>query len=253
MDGLSMSAPDLTWMLPGDPFPSLSRTWGPTSDAPGLLAAGGALDVETLRDAYARGIFPWFNESQPTLWWSPDPRMVLATAEFKLHDSLRKTLRRFQNDAHCEIRMNSNFAHVIRQCAQAPRQGQNGTWIVPAMVDAYIDFHHAGYAHSVETWIDGAMVAGLYFVAMGRAVYGESMFTQVRDGSKIALAALVAHCRANEVPQLDCQQVTAHLSRLGARPVQRAQFLVTMQAARAQTPVDWVFSADNWKFLQPAH
>lgn len=253
MDGLSMSAPDLTWMLPGDPFPSLSRTWGPTSDAPGLLAAGGALDVETLRDAYARGIFPWFNESQPTLWWSPDPRMVLATAEFKLHDSLRKTLRRFQNDAHCEIRMNSNFAHVIRQCAQAPRQGQNGTWIVPAMVDAYIDFHHAGYAHSVETWIDGAMVAGLYFVAMGRAVYGESMFTQVRDGSKIALAALVAHCRANEVPQLDCQQVTAHLSRLGARPVQRAQFLATMQAARAQTPVDWVFSADNWKFLQPAH
>lgn len=253
MDGLSMSAPDLTWMLPGDPFPSLSRTWGPTSDAPGLLAAGGALDVETLRDAYARGIFPWFNESQPTLWWSPDPRMVLATAEFKLHDSLRKTLRRFQNDARCEIRMNSNFAHVIRQCAQAPRQGQNGTWIVPAMVDAYIDFHHAGYAHSVETWIDGAMVAGLYFVAMGRAVYGESMFTQVRDGSKIALAALVAHCRANEVPQLDCQQVTAHLSRLGARPVQRAQFLATMQAARAQTPVDWVFSADNWKFLQPAH
>ena len=179
--------------------------------------------------------------------------MVLATEEFKVHDSLKKTLRRFQHEAGCEIRMNSDFAGVIRQCAQAPRQGQNGTWIVPAMVDAYIDFHHAGYAHSVETWIDGDMVAGLYFVAMGRAVYGESMYTKVRDGSKIALAALIAHCRAHEVPQLDCQQVTAHLSRLGARPVLRAQFLATMQAARAQTPVHWEFSADSWKHLQQAH
>jgi len=248
-----MSTPNLTWMLPGDPFPPLSRAWGPDSDAPGLLAAGGALDVETLSDAYARGIFPWFNETQPTLWWSPDPRMVLATEEFKIHDSLRKTLRRFQQGAGCEIRMNSDFAGVIRRCAQAPRQGQNGTWIVPAMVDAYIDFHHAGYAHSVETWIDGDMVAGLYFVAMGRAVYGESMFTKVRDGSKIALSALIAHCRAHEVPQLDCQQVTAHLSRLGARPVQRTQFLATMQSARAQTPVDWEFCAGSWKYLQQAH
>lgn len=236
-------------MLPGDPFPPLSRAWGTDSDAPGLLAAGGALDVETLRDAYARGVFPWFNETQPPLWWSPDPRMVLNAADFKIHDSLRKTLRRFQQNPRCEIRMNSNFASVIRECAQAPRHGQNGTWIVPAMVDAYIDFHHAGYAHSLETWIDGAMVAGLYFVAIGRAVYGESMFTKVRDGSKIALAALIAHCRAHEVPQLDCQQVTAHLSRLGAKPVARGQFLATMQAAKAQTPVDWEFSAQSWKYL----
>ena len=236
-------------MLPGDPFPPLSRAWGTDSDAPGLLAAGGALDVETLRDAYARGVFPWFNETQPPLWWSPDPRMVLNAADFKIHDSLRKTLRRFQQNPRCEIRMNSNFASVIRECAQAPRHGQNGTWIVPAMVDAYIDFHHAGYAHSLETWIDGAMVAGLYFVAIGRAVYGESMFTKVRDGSKIALAALIAHCRAHEVPQLDCQQVTAHLSRLGAKPVARGQFLATMQAAKAQTPVHWEFSAQSWKYL----
>ena len=236
-------------MLPGDPFPPLSRAWGTDSDAPGLLAAGGALDVETLRDAYARGVFPWFNETQPPLWWSPDPRMVLNAADFKIHDSLRKTLRRFQQNPRCEIRMNSNFASVIRECAQAPRHGQNGTWIVPAMVDAYIDFHHAGYAHSLETWIDGAMVAGLYFVAIGRAVYGESMFTKVRDGSKIALAALIAHCRAHEVPQLDCQQVTAHLSRLGAKPVARGQFIATMQAAKAQTPVHWEFSAQSWKYL----
>ena len=165
-----MSTPDLTWMLPGDPFPPLSRTWGPDSDAPGLLAAGGALDVETLQEAYARGIFPWYNPQQPTLWWSPDPRMVLHTQDFRIHPSLKKTLRRFQQDKDCEIRIDSNFAAVIRQCAQAPRHGQNGTWIVPAMVDAYIDFHHAGYAHSVETWVKGEMVAGLYFVAMGRAV-----------------------------------------------------------------------------------
>ena len=121
------------------------------------------------------------------------------------------------------------------------------------MVEAYLDFHHAGYAHSVETWVKGELVAGLYFVAMGRAVFGESMFTHVRDGSKIALAALVAICRANEVPQLDCQQVTAHLARLGARPVARSEFLGTMQAARTQTPVSWEFSADCWKYLQPAN
>ena len=178
--------------------------------------------------------------------------MVLATPDFRVHDSLKKTLRRFQLDPRCEIRMNSNFAAVIRECAHAPRQGQNGTWIVPAMVDAYIDFHHAGYAHSVETWIAGEMVAGLYFVAMGRAVFGESMFTKVRDGSKIALAALIAHCRAYEVPQLDCQQVTAHLSRLGAKPVARGQFLATMQVAKAQTPVHWEFCPDSWKYLQQA-
>ena len=248
-----MSTPDLTWMLPGDPFPPVSRSWGAESDAPGLLAAGGALDVETLSEAYARGIFPWFNEKQPTLWWSPDPRMVLHTQEFKIHPSLKKTLRRFAQDKDCEIRVDSNFAGVIRECAQAPRDGQSGTWIVPAMVEAYLDFHHAGYAHSVETWVKGELVAGLYFVAMGRAVFGESMFTHVRDGSKIALAALVAICRANEVPQLDCQQVTAHLARLGARPVARSEFLGTMQAARTQTPVSWEFSADCWKYLQPAN
>ena len=240
-------------MLPGDPFPPVSRSWGAESDAPGLLAAGGALDVETLSEAYARGIFPWFNEKQPTLWWSPDPRMVLHTQEFKIHPSLKKTLRRFAQDKDCEIRVDSNFAGVIRECAQAPRDGQSGTWIVPAMVEAYLDFHHAGYAHSVETWVKGELVAGLYFVAMGRAVFGESMFTHVRDGSKIALAALVAICRANEVPQLDCQQVTAHLARLGARPVARSEFLGTMQAARTQTPVSWEFSADCWKYLQPAN
>jgi len=240
-------------MLPGDPFPPVSRIWGAESDAPGLLAAGGALDVETLSEAYARGIFPWFNEKQPTLWWSPDPRMVLHTQEFKIHPSLKKTLRRFAQDKDCEIRVDSNFAGVIRECAQAPRDGQNGTWIVPAMVEAYLDFHHAGYAHSVETWVKGEMVAGLYFVAMGRAIFGESMFTRIRDGSKIALAALVAICRANEVPQLDCQQVTAHLARLGARPVPRSEFLGTMQAARTQTPVSWEFSADCWKYLQPAN
>jgi len=217
------------------------------------LAAGGALDVETLSEAYARGVFPWFNEKQPTLWWSPDPRMVLHTQEFKIYPSLKKTLRRFAQDKDCEIRVDSNFAGVIRECAQAPRDGQSGTWIVPAMVEAYLDFHHAGYAHSVETWVKGELVAGLYFVAMGRAVFGESMFTRIRDGSKIALAALVAICRANDVPQLDCQQVTAHLARLGARPVPRSEFLVTMQAAKTQTPVSWEFSADSWKHLQPAN
>ena len=248
-----MSAPDLVWMLAGDPFPPLSRAWGEDSDAPGLLAAGGELSVQSLVQAYERGIFPWFNPGQPILWWSPDPRMVLRVKDFRIHRSFKKTLQRFQADAACEIRVNTNFAGVIQACAQMQRPTQRGTWIVPPMVDAYIAFHEAGHAHSFETWIDGKMVAGLYFVSVGHAVFGESMFTTVADGSKFALAALIAACRAAGVPQLDCQQVTAHLARLGARPVPRSEFLGTMQAARTQTPVSWEFSADCWKYLQPAN
>ena len=244
-----MSTPDLTWMLPGDPFPSLSRAWGPDSDAPGLLAAGGALDVETLSDAYARGIFPWFNETQPTLWWSPDPRMVLATEEFKVHDSLKKTLRRFQHEAGCEIRMNSDFAGVIRQCAQAPRQGQNGTWILGAMVDAYCALHAQGLAHSVETWVDGKLVAGLYCVAIGQAVFGESMFSERSNGSKIALSALVAFCLHHQVAQIDCQQNTQHLASLGACPVPRADFVASLSQTTQAPALDWQFSPADWEPL----
>ncbi|MEI6617937.1 MAG: leucyl/phenylalanyl-tRNA--protein transferase [Betaproteobacteria bacterium] len=245
-----MSAPDLVWMLAGDPFPPLSRAWGEDSDAPGLLAAGGELSVQSLVQAYERGIFPWFNPGQPILWWSPDPRMVLRVKDFRIHRSFKKTLQRFQVDAACEIRVNTNFAGVIQACAQMQRPTQRGTWIVPPMVDAYIAFHEAGHAHSFETWIDGKMVAGLYFVSVGHAVFGESMFTTVADGSKFALAALIAACRAAGVPQLDCQQVTAHLATLGACPLPRSQFLDSLRQAKVQAPVAWHFLPADWRHLE---
>ena len=158
------------------------------------------------------------------LWWSPDPRMVLRTSEFKLAHSLRKTLHRFVADPRCELRFDSAFNAVIEACANAPRDGQRGTWIVPELRDAYQRWHRAGSAHSIETWVDGRLVGGLYGVNLGRMFYGESMFTHATDASKIALAALVAFCRAHDIDWIDCQQNTAHLASLGAREVSRAAF-----------------------------
>jgi len=241
----------LPWLQPGDPFPDPSQAWDARQPAPGLLAAGGALDVDTLQRAYARGIFPWFSEGQPILWWSTDPRMVLFTEEFKLHRSLRKTVARFAADARCEIRFDHDFAGVIQACSTSQRPGQSGTWIVPAMVQAYQAFHRAGYAHSVETWIDGRLAGGLYCVVLGRAVFGESMFTRVPDASKIALAALVAWCRQAQVPMIDCQQNTRHLSSLGAREIPRREF-VQQVAAQAPAPAaEWRFEPVYWNAILP--
>src|SRR3954463_8151048 len=141
---------NLPWLDPGDPFPDPALAWDARQPAPGLLAAGGALDVDSLRRALAGRFFPWFSEGQPILWWSTDPRMVLFTDEFRLHRSLRKTVARFAADPHCEIRFDTDFDAVTRACAPSDRPGQSGTWIVPAMVAAYQAFHRAGFAHSVE-------------------------------------------------------------------------------------------------------
>ena len=241
----------LPWLDAGEPFPPVDQAWGPDSEAPGLLAAGGQLDVPTLRDAYGQGIFPWFSDGQPILWWSPDPRMVLRVADFRLHPSLRKTLRHFSRSGVFEIRFDSAFAQVIHQCAASPRDGLGGTWIVPAMERAYIDFCRAGYAHSVETWFDGELVGGLYCVALGRAVFGESMFSKRSDASKIALAALVCFCRANGVELIDCQQNTRHLATLGAAEMPRSGFLD--QCARDMQAVApaWHFDPLYWRELLP--
>ena len=243
--------PPLPWLEPGDPFPDVRDAWGAGSPAPGLLAAGGALDADTLVRAYRSGIFPWFSEGQPILWWSTDPRMTLHTAEFKLHRSLRKTLQRFSGDPACELRVDSAFDRVIEACAGSPRDGQSGTWIVPDMVRAYQALHRAGVAHSVETWIGGELVGGLYCVAIGHAVFGESMFARVSDASKIALAGLVALCRAQDVPLIDCQQNTRHLASLGAREIPRAAFIeaVAQQAGRPQ--LHWGFESVYWHQLFP--
>lgn len=239
----------LPWLSPGQDFPPVSQAWGQDSQAPGLLAAGGTLDTATLCAAYAHGIFPWFSEGQPILWWSPDPRMVLNVAEFRLHRSLRKTLQKFRSLPGCEIRIDSAFDEVIQACSSSPREGQSSTWILPEMVQAYRALHRAGFAHSVETWIDGQLVGGLYCVALGQAVFGESMFTRIADASKIALAALVCFCKHHGIRLIDCQQNTRHLASLGAHEVTRAAFLQQVEIAKQQKSPLWHFDALYWQAL----
>ena len=242
--------PQLPWIESQDPLPPVETAWGMDSEAPGLLAAGADLGVNRLLEAYGQGVFPWFNPDQPVLWWSPDPRMVLQIKDFKLHRSLRKTLARYAAHPQFELCFDRSFDLVIEACSKSPREGQNGTWIVPAMVDAYKALHQAGHAHSVETWLDGKLVAGLYFVCIGRAVFGESMFSTISDGSKMALAALVQVCEHQGIVAIDCQQNTAHLASMGAREMSRAEFLaLTHKAKQAPSPnwqdatVDW----DHWR------
>ncbi len=202
--------------------------------------------MERLRAAYCAGIFPWYSEGQPILWWSPDPRMVLELAQFRVHRSLRQTLKKFRASANCEIRIDHDFAGVLAACANAPRPGQAGTWIGADMIEAYTELHRSGSAHSVETWVDGRRVGGLYCVAIGRALFGESMFSLEPGASKIALAALVALSRHHGVERIDCQQNTAHLARLGAREVPRAQFTAQVALACREAPLDWRFEPLYW-------
>ena len=245
----------IPWLEPGAPFPDVEQAWGEDAPAPGLLAAGGALDVPTLLQAYTHGIFPWFSAGQPILWWSPEPRMVLQTAHFRLHRSLRKTLQALLLQGRLVVRMDTAFPRVMGACARAPRRGQDGTWILPDMVAAYTALHQAGFAHSVETWIDGELVGGLYCVAVGKAVFGESMFARRTDASKIALAALVAFCRQHGIPQVDCQQNTGHLATLGAAEMPRQAFLEVVQAQQTAPAPRWTFEPLYWKqvLASPAH
>jgi len=238
--------PALPWLAPGEPFPPAAQAWGEQDPIPGLLAAGGALDIDTLRRAYASGIFPWFSHDQPILWWSTDPRMVLKPGDFKLHPSLRKSIRQGLRSGRLEIRIDTAFGDVIRACAGTPRAGQQGTWIVNSMQQAYMALHEAGDAHSVETWWDGALVGGLYCVNRGRMVFGESMFSHRTDASKMALAALVACARAWQVPAIDCQQNTRHLASLGAVEVPRSTFLAWLDGACSQAAPRWQFDPLYW-------
>ncbi|MFC5522236.1 leucyl/phenylalanyl-tRNA--protein transferase [Polaromonas jejuensis] len=236
----------IPWLAAGESFPPLQSAWGYQDPAPGLLAAGAALDTPTLVHAYSQGIFPWFSLGQPILWWSPDPRMVLQTAHFKLHRTLRKSLNSFRKDSRCEIRFDSAFEQVINACSSKSRAGQPGTWIVPDMVQAYCALHSAGHAHSVETWIDGELAGGLYCVNLGRVVFGESMFAHRSNASKIALAALVAFCRAQHIPLIDCQQNTPHLASLGAAEISRAEFVSHLARNINKSAPHWLFEPVYW-------
>ncbi len=239
----------------GQAFPPVEQAWGPDSPASGLLATGGVLDVTTLVRAYSQGIFPWFSEGQPILWWSTDPRMVLDVAQFKLRRSLKQALVRFTRDTGCEIRFDSAFEQVITACAQTSRGdlpgGASGTWIVPQMVQAYCALHRAGLAHSVETWVNGELVGGLYCVALGKAVFGESMFSWRTDASKVALAALVSFCRFHGIAMIDCQQNTRHLASLGASEMSREAFVSHVSVSASHAPPEWRFLPLYWTEILP--
>lgn len=228
----------IPWLEPNAPFPDVSEAL--TVDAPGLLAAGADLSPQRLLLAYRHGIFPWFSEGQPILWWSTDPRMVLMTDQFRVSASLRKNLRKVERSMAAggpwEIRFDSAFADVMQACA-APRRDGPGTWISDDIVAGYSGLHDMGYAHSSELWHEGQLVGGAYGVCIGRMFYGESMFARVPDGSKIALAWLVAFLRGHGVRMIDCQQETGHLASLGAAPIPRAQFLGHLRRAIGEPPI----------------
>ncbi len=206
----------LPWLTPHAPFPPLEAA---LTKPNGLLAAGGDLSPERLIEAYRRGIFPWFSAGEPILWWSPDPRMVLLPSELRISHSLNKVL----NKGNYEIRIDSAFSQVMQACA-APRKGQSGTWIHPEIISAYLVLHEMGLAHSVETWVDGELMGGLYGVSQGKMFFGESMFSRIPDASKIAFVHLVRQLQYWDFGMIDCQMKTAHLASFGAREIPRTEF-----------------------------
>ena len=195
------------------------------ADPIGLLAVGGDLSVDRLVKAYSSGIFPWFSEGEPVLWWSPDPRLVLYPDELKISTSLRRVI----NKGMFAIRFDTAFEDVITACATAKRKGAEGTWITKDMIAAYCALHGAGLAHSVEAWQDNHLVGGLYGVAIGRCFFGESMFSRVSNASKTALVFLTTFLKLNCFKMIDCQMTTAHLLRFGAREIPRRRFLKELE------------------------
>lgn len=229
----------IPWLETDTPFPDVSKAL--TVEAPGLLAAGADLSPQRLLLAYQNGIFPWFSEGQPILWWSTDPRMVLYTERFKISASLAKTLRKVERSrvegGRWDVRFDSAFESVMRACA-APRKDGPGTWISSDIIAGYTGLHALGYAHSSEVWLDGELVGGAYGVCIGRMFYGESMFARASDASKVALAYLVAFLRSQGVRMVDCQQETGHLASLGAAPIPRSQFLEHLRNAIREPAID---------------
>jgi leucyl/phenylalanyl-tRNA---protein transferase len=228
----------IPWLEPGDPFPPVEEA---LEEPNGLLAAGDELTTPRLLQAYERGIFPWFGDGDPVLWWSPDPRMVLATDAMRVTRSLRKTIR----SGRFRITADTAFPSVIAACAE-PRPDQDGTWITRAVFDAYCALAAMGVAHSIEAWEGDRLVGGVYGVALGRMFFGESMFARRSDASKVALAHLVRQLRRWSFPLIDCQMSTAHLASLGARTVGRAEFLSVVRRCVAETPVaaPWRLDSD---------
>lgn len=199
-------------------FPFLNQA---LSEPNGLIAIGGDLSLPRLLNAYQHGIFPWFSEGEPILWWSPNPRMVLFPDELKISNSLKKTLKNKPFD----VRFNTAFRQVISACSHTPRAGQPGTWITQDIIEAYCTLHNAGHAISAECWQDNTLVGGCYGVKIGQMFYGESMFHLVTDASKVAFVHLVQKLKSEGVGLIDCQMKTAHLARFGAKEISRDDFI----------------------------
>lgn len=224
----------IPWLGPNDPFPNPQTESDPDPEVPGLLAVSERIFTGQLLRAYQRGIFPWYSERQPVLWWSPDPRMTLNPAEFKVSHSLRKSIKQFLDDPDMQLCVDLDFAGVMRACATTERVGQDGTWITHEIIDAYSTLHEQGYAHCISIAQRSHIIGGLYCVCLGKIVFGESMFSRANDSSKLALAALCAWCYDHGVTLIDCQQETAHLRSLGAKPIPRSAFLQHLQQAVLQ-------------------
>jgi leucyl/phenylalanyl-tRNA--protein transferase len=236
-----MSSMKLPWLNTDTPFPPVSEA---LEDPPGLLAAGADLSIARLQDAYSQGIFPWYQEGEPLLWWSLAPRMVLACDAFKPSHSLRKRLRQIarqqqQGNDSLQVRVDTALGEVLHACSRCDDPDRHGVWLTQEMQRAYLAWHRAGQVHSIETWRDGKLIGGLYGVSLGKMFFGESMFSRETDASKIALAHLVAFLRTQGVAWIDCQMQTAHLSSMGATPVSREQFLAHIHQACAHHPIDW--------------
>lgn len=226
----------LPWLDPDRvAFPASEQA---LSDPNGLLAVGGALSPEWLLAAYRRGIFPWYEEDQPILWWSPDPRLILRPQELHVSRSLRKLLRK----QAFRVTLDQDFASVIAACAE-PRANSVGTWITSEMRSAYCQFHELGYAHSVEVWEAERLVGGLYGVAIGKVFFGESMFSRCTDTSKVAMVYLARQLRQWQFRLIDCQVSSPHLRSLGAVEIPRSEFLAELRRNEtiASRPGSWQF------------
>jgi leucyl/phenylalanyl-tRNA--protein transferase len=191
----------------------------------GLLAVGGDLSQKRLLLAYRMGIFPWFSNNEPILWWSPDPRFVLFPHEIKISKTLKKIIKK----GMFSVTMDLAFNEVIKQCAQVRLQKNQGTWIIKDMIDAYCNLHESGFAHSVEVWLQGDLAGGLYGVSLGKCFFGESMFTLISNASNVGLVKLVEHLKECSFDMIDCQVTTGHLIRFGAREVPRTLFLKQLE------------------------
>jgi leucyl/phenylalanyl-tRNA---protein transferase len=233
----------IQWLGPHDPFPNPLTELDPDPNVPGLMAVSERIYPGQLARAYQCGIFPWYSDNQPVLWWSPDPRMVLNPQNFKCSNSLKKYIRHFCKQPQSEILVDANFSAVVRACATSKRKDQDGTWITHEIMDAYTTLHEQGHAHSIAVKDAGQLIGGLYCVSFGSMVFGESMFSYESNASKLALACLSAWCLQNQIKRIDCQQETAHLRSLGASPIPRRQFLEDLQTSLNQTNIEitWTF------------